>query len=94
MELFESPDLTLLEFCLQGWMNREIYRRNMDIRDKLVARILDAVARIKNFEDQFRRQTRDLRTRVAKCIEVDSRIVEHLVRTATNFSFLCNKFFN
>jgi len=94
MELFESPDLSPLEFCLQDWMNREIYRSNVDKRDKLVARILDAAAHIKNCENQFRRQTRDLRTRVAKCIEVDSRIVEYLVRTATNLSFLCNKFFN
>lgn len=94
MELFESPDLSPLEFCWQGWMNREIYRRNVDIRDKLVARIVEAAARIKNCDDKFRRQTRDLRTREAKCMEADTKIVEHLVRTATNLSFLCNKFFN
>jgi hypothetical protein len=34
-------------------------------RDELLARILDAVARIKKHEDQLRRTTRDLRTRVA-----------------------------
>jgi hypothetical protein len=42
--------------------------------DELLARILDAAARIKKREDQLRRTTRDLRTRVAKCTEVDGGI--------------------
>jgi len=42
--------------------------------DELLARILDAVASIKRREDQLRRTTRDLRTRVAKCTEVDGKI--------------------
>jgi hypothetical protein len=40
-------------------------------KTKLLARILDAAARIKKREDQLKRTTRDLRTRFAKCIEVD-----------------------
>ena len=47
--------------------------------DELLARILDAAACIKKREDQLRRTTRDLRTRVAKCIEVDGGIFEHLL---------------
>jgi hypothetical protein len=94
MELFESPDLSPLDFCLQGWMNIEIYRRNADTRDEFLVRILDATFRIKNREDQFRRETHDLRTRVAKSAEFDGRIFERLVRTVTNVSFLCNKFIN
>ena len=43
----------------------------MGIRDELLIRILDAAARIKAPEDQLRRTTCDLRTRVEKCIEVD-----------------------
>jgi len=31
-------------------MNREIYRRNVDTRDELLARVLDAAARIMNRE--------------------------------------------
>jgi hypothetical protein len=42
------------------------------------ARILDAAARRKESEDQLRRTTRELRTRVAKYIEVDGGVLEHL----------------
>jgi hypothetical protein len=79
IELFEYPDLTPLHFCLWGWMKREVYKRNVDTRDELLARILDAAARIKEREDQLRRTKRDLRTRTAKCIEVDGGIFEHLL---------------
>jgi hypothetical protein len=51
--------------------------------DELLARILDAAAYIKKREDQLRRTTRDLRTRVAKCTEVDGGILEHLLWTVT-----------
>jgi hypothetical protein len=45
----------------------------------LLPRILDADARIKKGEDQLRQKTRDLRTRVAECIEVDGGIFENLL---------------
>lgn len=45
--------------------------------DELLARILHATVCIKKREDQLRRTTRDLRTRVAKCTEVDGEILEH-----------------
>jgi hypothetical protein len=48
-------------------------------KDELLARILDAAACIKKREDQLRRTTRDLRTRVAKCTEVDGGISERLL---------------
>ena len=41
--------------------------------------ILDTAARINKREDQLRRTIRDLRTRVAKCIEVDGGIYEQLL---------------
>jgi hypothetical protein len=47
--------------------------------DELLARILDAAVCIKEREDQLRRTTRDLSTRVAKCIEVDGGILELLL---------------
>jgi hypothetical protein len=66
-KLFESPDLTPLDFCLWVWMMSEIkIKTKVDIPDKLLARILDAAARIKEREDQLRRKPCDLRTRVAK----------------------------
>jgi hypothetical protein len=40
---------------------------------------LDAAALIKRHENQPKRKTRDLRTRVAKRIEVDGGILEHLL---------------
>ena len=48
-------------------------------RDELHTRILDAAVRINKREDQLRRTTRDLRTRVEKCTEVDGGIFERLL---------------
>jgi len=50
------------------------YKRKVDRRDELFPRILDVAASIKKREDQLRRTTRDLRTRVAECTEVDGGI--------------------
>jgi hypothetical protein len=47
---------------------------------------------IKNREEQLRRTTDDLRTRVAKCTEVGGGILESSSWTVTDLSFLCNKF--
>jgi hypothetical protein len=56
IQLFGSPDLTPLDFCLWVWMNYEVYKMEVDARDELLARILDAAARIKKREDQLRRK--------------------------------------
>ena len=45
----------------------------------LLALILDAAARIRKCDDQIRRATRDLRTRVAKCTEGYGGIYEHVL---------------
>jgi hypothetical protein len=47
IELFESTDLTPLDFCWWGWMKSEVYKRKVDTQDKFLACILDAAARIK-----------------------------------------------
>ena len=60
-------------------MKSEVYKRQVITQDKLFARILDAAARIKRHEDQLRRTTRDLHTRVAKWTEVGGGILEHLL---------------
>ena len=70
-ELFESPDVTPLDIYLRGWMNSEVYKSKVDTLDELLAHILDAAASIKKRDDQLRRTAGDLRTRVAKCTEVD-----------------------
>jgi hypothetical protein len=43
----------------------------VDTTDELLGRSLDAAACIKGREDQLGRTTRDLHTRVAKCVQVD-----------------------
>ena len=50
---------------------------NFETREKLLARFLDSAALIKKLEDQLRRTTRHLRTRIAKCVEVEGGIFEH-----------------
>jgi len=51
----------------------------VDTPDELPVRILHSAARTKKRADRLRRTTRDLRTRVAKCIERDIAILEHLL---------------
>ena len=60
-------------------MKREVYRINVDTADKLLASIWDAASCIKKREDQLRLKKSDLSTRVAKCSEVDSGILENLL---------------
>jgi hypothetical protein len=56
IELFEAgAHSSLLEFCLWKWMKGEIYKRNVDTRDELLAGILDATASIQKREDELRR---------------------------------------
>jgi hypothetical protein len=50
----------------------------LDTRDELLARVLDAAARIKKREDQLRQTARDLRPRVAKCNEFGRGIFKNL----------------
>jgi hypothetical protein len=59
-------------------MKSEVYQIKVDTQDELLAGILDSAARIKNLEDQFRRATRDIRTRDSKCVEVVAGIFENL----------------
>ena len=47
----------------------------------LLARILDAAAQMKECEDQLVGTTGDLRTRVAKCTEVDGGIFKYSLLT-------------
>jgi hypothetical protein len=70
IDLFESPDLTSLNFCLCGCMKSEVCTRNLDARDELFACILDAPACIKKREEQLRRTIRDLCTLFAKWLMV------------------------
>jgi hypothetical protein len=57
----------------------QVYEIRVNTRDELLARILDASARIKQRHDQLRRTTRELRKRAAKCIEVEAGNFENLL---------------
>jgi hypothetical protein len=65
--------------CLWDWMMSQVYKRKVDTRDELLARVWDAAPRVVEREHQLRRTTRDLRTRVANCTEADSGIFGHLL---------------
>jgi hypothetical protein len=58
---------------------KSLQKKGVIHETELLARIFDAAASIKRREDQLRRTTRDLRTRVAKCTEADGGILEHLL---------------
>ena len=81
-----SPNLTPLDFCLWGWMKSEVYRKKLDTRDELLVNIMDVIACIKERQDALRRTTRHVLTRVAKCIDVDGGIFEHLLKTVPTLS--------
>ena len=68
IQLFKSSDLPPLDFFffLWGWMKSEVYKRMVDTKDELVARILESAACIKERAHLLRRITRDLRKRVAR----------------------------
>jgi hypothetical protein len=53
-ELFESPDPNLSDFWLWGWMDSKVYKTNLDTRDELLVRILDAAAGLTKREVQLR----------------------------------------
>jgi hypothetical protein len=57
----------------------EVYKRKVDTWDELLDRIMDAIARIKEGQDELRQATRHVLTQVAKCTDVDSGIFENLL---------------
>jgi hypothetical protein len=68
------------DFCLWGWMKSEEYKEKVNIRDELVACMMNSAALIKQeHQDDLRKATRTVAKRVEKCIEVDGWIFEHLL---------------
>jgi hypothetical protein len=74
--MLARTDLTPLDFCLWGWIKTKVYKEKVNIRDELVARIVNSAALIKQErQDDLRRATRT----IAKRAEVDGGIFEHLL---------------
>ena len=63
-------------------------QKKVNTRDELLVNILDVIVCIKKRLDALRRTTRHVLTRVAKCIDVDGGIFEHLIRY--DIFFNCN----
>ena len=79
IQLFQA-DAYRSDFCLRGWTKSEVYKEKLNARDKLVARIMNSAALIKQeSQDDLRRATYTIAKRVEKCIEVDSGIFELLL---------------
>ena len=63
-------DLTLLDFCLWGWMKSEFYKEKVITRDELVARIMNSAALIKQErQDDLRRATLAIVKRVKSALK-------------------------
>jgi hypothetical protein len=60
-------------------MKNEVYRRKVNTWEELFDRIMDAIGRIKERQDELRGATRHVLTRVAKCTDVDGGIFENLL---------------
>jgi len=79
IQLFEDG-ASPFDICLWGWMKSEVYKEKVNTRDKLVARIMNSAALIKQErQDDLRRATPTIAKRVEKCIEVDGGIFEYLL---------------
>jgi hypothetical protein len=79
VDLFESPDIMLLDFSLWSWMKSEVCKRNVHTGGELLAHISDTAARIRECGDQLRQTILDVLTGDAKCIQVDGGVSEHLL---------------
>jgi hypothetical protein len=61
-------------------MKSEVYKKKVNTRDELVARIMNSAALIKQErQNDLSRATRTAVKRVGKCIEVYGGIFEHLL---------------
>jgi hypothetical protein len=74
-----SPELTPLDFWSGVWIKSQVYKRKVDTRDEFFAGKLDVVTHVKKREDQLRRTTRELCTRVGKGMEVDGWIFDRIL---------------
>jgi hypothetical protein len=78
-ELFGSGSHCSTLLLFMGLDKGRCKQKKMDKRDQFLAQILNAAARVKDWEDELRRKTRDLRKLVEKFTEFDGAIFEHLL---------------
>ena len=74
IQLFEDG-VYRSDFCPWGWMKSKVYKEKGNTRDKLVARIMNSAALIKQErQDDLKRDTITIAKRVEKCTGVDGGI--------------------
>jgi hypothetical protein len=64
--LFESTDLTSLDFCLWCWVKGEVYEKKGGYTKRIARSRFGCCCPHKKRENQLRRKTRNLSTRVGK----------------------------
>ena len=90
IQLFQYSDQTPLHFCQWFWLISEVCKRNVDTREELLFRILDATASTKNVKaDSNNTRSSQRSCRVHCGCRWD---LEYWFWSATISSFLCNKF--
>ncbi|KAJ4447839.1 hypothetical protein ANN_09847 [Periplaneta americana] len=66
----QSPDLTPLDYCVWDWYKSEVYKRKVETREELLARIIRACAQVKECPNQLRSATQQLCTRTATALQL------------------------
>jgi len=84
--LISRPNWIRFLFVRVGW-RAKFAKEKWILQTNCWLAFWSAAAHIKKREDKLRQTTRDLRTWVTKCIEVDGGLVEHWLWTVTNMSF-------
>jgi len=72
-----SPDLSLLDYCVWGWMKELVYSVKVGTRDALLGRILDAADRIRHRQRKLQRATRAVHNRAAASVAAGGSIFEN-----------------
>ena len=60
-----SLDLSLLDYCVWGWMKELVYSAKVGTRDALLGRILDPADHIRNSQRKLQRAARAVHNRAA-----------------------------
>ncbi|KAJ4439913.1 hypothetical protein ANN_08043 [Periplaneta americana] len=82
-----QPFLLLQMIQDESGVKSEVYKRKVETREKLLARILYACAQVKECPNQLRSATQQLSVRAAKGTEVDGGLFEHvLVKKSTQLN--------
>lgn len=74
-----SPDLTVLDYYLWGHMKQIVYSEEVNTREELRQRIVEASNQIRNDGETIRKAVRHLLVRCRKCIEVGGGHIENLI---------------